>query len=177
VRVLFGDQELGVLTLGVQRIGGDHRPRQVQRGQQRREAGDLVGLAIHFSLGEHRAGLRVCRCQQAPGLPAGAGMPGAAHSLAVHRHRPPLPPASPSRRPAGLQPGSQPRPHRGLQRGRIHRLQHPADGGLIRRLEPPPQRVVTDPQRGQHPRRGIGGPLADRGERPRPGQHCRHRSQ
>jgi hypothetical protein len=81
------------------------------------------------------------------------------------------------RRPAGPRPGSQPRPHRGLQRGGIHRLQHPADGGLIRRLEPSAQRVVTDPQCGQHPRRGIGGPLADRRERLRPGQHRRHRSQ
>ena len=31
VRVLLGDQELGVLTLGVHRVGGDHSPGQVQR--------------------------------------------------------------------------------------------------------------------------------------------------
>lgn len=42
-----------MLALGVQRIGGDHRPGQVQRRQQRRETGDLVGLAVHFGLGKH----------------------------------------------------------------------------------------------------------------------------
>jgi len=35
----------------------------------------------------------------------------------------------------------------------------------------------SGPERGQHPRRGIGRPLADRGERPRRGQHRRHRGQ
>ncbi len=35
----------------------------------------------------------------------------------------------------------------------------------------------SGPPARQHPRRGIGGPLADRGKRPRPGQHRRHRGQ
>jgi hypothetical protein len=91
VRVLGRDQELGVLALGVQRVGGDHRPGQLQRRQQRRKGGDFVGLAVHLSLGEYRAGLLVCRGQQVAGLAIAAGMPGAAHRLAVYRHRPPLP--------------------------------------------------------------------------------------
>jgi len=33
---LAGDQELGVLALGVQRAGGDDAPGQVQRLEQRR---------------------------------------------------------------------------------------------------------------------------------------------
>lgn len=47
VRLLFRDKELGVLALGVQRVGGDDAPGQVQRLEQRREPGDLVGLAVH----------------------------------------------------------------------------------------------------------------------------------
>ncbi|MGE5134755.1 MAG: hypothetical protein ACM32E_17855 [Gemmatimonadota bacterium] len=39
---LAGDQELGVLALSVQRVGGDDAPGQVQRLEQRREPGDLV---------------------------------------------------------------------------------------------------------------------------------------
>src|ERR1700678_963223 len=37
----------------------------------------------------------------------------------------------------------------------------------------PGQRVIADPQRAQHPRRGIGGPLTDRGERSRSPRHRR----
>jgi hypothetical protein len=173
MRLFLGDQEPGVLALGMQRIGGHHPAGQVQRGQQRRERCDLIGLAVHLGLREHRAGLLVCGRQQVPGLAITAGMPGSAHRLAIHRHCPPLPPPTPRQRAAGLQPGGQPRSHRGLQRGGIHRFQHPPERRLIRRLEPPRQRVIADPQRGQHPRRGIGGPLADRGERPRPRQHRR----
>ncbi len=146
VRVLFGDQELGVLALSMQSVGGDHGPGQVQRGKQRREPGDLIGLAIHLRLGKHGTGLLVCCRQQVDGLPLGAGVPGAAHRLAVHGHRPPLPLAWPGRRLAGcLQPGGQPGPHRGLQRGGIHRFQDLADGRLVRRPEAARQRVIADP--------------------------------
>jgi len=44
VRVLVADQELRVLALGVQGVGGDHAPGQVQRLQQRSERGDLIGF-------------------------------------------------------------------------------------------------------------------------------------
>jgi hypothetical protein len=42
MRLLLGDQELGVLALGVQRVGGDDAPGQLQRLEQRREPGDLI---------------------------------------------------------------------------------------------------------------------------------------
>jgi hypothetical protein len=107
MRVLLGDQELGVIALGVQRIGGDHRPGQVHRLQQRRETGDLVGLAVLFGLGEHGAGLLVCCRQQVPGLPVSTGMPGATHRLTVHGHRPPLPRPGPAGRAACSRAASQ----------------------------------------------------------------------
>jgi hypothetical protein len=132
VRVLLSDQAFGVLALGVQRVGGDHRPGQVQRLQQRGARCDLVRLANHFGLGKHRPGLLVCCRQQVPGLAIAAGVPGVAHRLAIHSHCPPFPPPR-LRRPGGLQPGGQPQPHRGLQRGNVHRFQHPADRRLIRR--------------------------------------------
>jgi len=54
MRLLFRDQELRVLALGVHRVGGDDAPGQVQRLQQRREPGDLVGLAVHPDLPQDR---------------------------------------------------------------------------------------------------------------------------
>jgi len=82
--LLAGDQELGVLALGMQGVRGDHAPGQVQGLQQRGERGDLIGLAVHAGLGEHSADLLVGYRQQVHGLPAGCGMTGAAHCLAVH---------------------------------------------------------------------------------------------
>ena len=49
VRLLLGYQELRVLALGVQRVGRDDAPGQVQGLEQRREPGDLVGLAVHLT--------------------------------------------------------------------------------------------------------------------------------
>ena len=76
VGVLFGDQELGVLALGMQGVRGDHAPGQVQRLQQRGELGDLIGLAVHAGLGEHGAGLLVGYGEQVHGLPVAAGVTG-----------------------------------------------------------------------------------------------------
>ena len=42
-----------MLALGVQGVGSDDAPGQVQRLQQRREPGGLVGLAVHPDLAEH----------------------------------------------------------------------------------------------------------------------------
>lgn len=57
---MLAGQELGVLALGVQGIGGDHAPGQVQWLQQRGERGDLIGLAVHLCLGGHNgAGLQL----------------------------------------------------------------------------------------------------------------------
>ena len=100
VRLLFRDQELGVLALGVQRVGGDDAPGQVQRLEQRREPGDLVGLAVHPDLAEHSTTALIEGGQQVYRLAVGAGMTGAPHRLAVHRHRPPGRRACPAAWPA-----------------------------------------------------------------------------
>ncbi len=73
--VLVGDQPLGVLALGVQRVGGDHGVGQVQTVQQRPEPGDLVGLGVHLGLGQDRAAGVVHRGEQVhrqPGVMAAA---------------------------------------------------------------------------------------------------------
>jgi hypothetical protein len=177
VGLLLGDQELGVVALGVHRVRGDHAPGQAQGLQQWRERGDLVGLAVHPGLAQHGAGLLVADCQQMNGLPIGTGVAGAAYGLAVHRQRT-LPAPGRRRRRRGGQPRRQPRPHRTVQRARVHPLQDPADGGLIRRrLKTPGQRVTANAQQGQNVRRRVRHPFADRGERPRPRQHGRHRGQ
>jgi hypothetical protein len=133
-------------------------------------------FTIHAGLGEHRAGLLIGYGQQMRGLPVTAGMAGAPDRLAVHRQRPPRPPA-PWPLAGGLQPRGEPGPYRGLERISVHRLQDPADGGLIRRLEPAGQRITPDPGRGQDLQRGVGDPFADRSQRLRPGQHRCHRCQ
>ena len=74
---------LGCVHLGVHRIGGHHRPVHVQRFEQDRQGGDLVGLAGHSLLGQHGAGGVVqsgqeMRCR----VLAGAGC---AHGLTAHR--------------------------------------------------------------------------------------------
>jgi hypothetical protein len=63
-RVLVGDQPVGVLTLGVERVGRHHLPGQVQPIQQRPEPGDLVGGVVHAGLGQDRAGSVVHRREQ-----------------------------------------------------------------------------------------------------------------
>lgn len=90
---LAGDKELGVLALGVQGVGSDDAPGQVQRLQQRREPGDLVGLAVHPELAEHSTTALIEGGQQVYRLAVGAGVTGTPHRLAVHatarrRHHP-----------------------------------------------------------------------------------------
>jgi hypothetical protein len=171
--VLAGHQELGVLALSVHRVRGDHAPGQVQRLQQRREPGDLVRLAVHGGLAEDGGRLLVADCHQVGGLPACAGVPGAAQRLAVHSQRP-LPAPGLSARLPGGQRRPQPGAHRGIERASVDPLQHPADGRLIRGLKPPGQRITADAKSGKNLGRGIGDPFPDRGERACPGQHRRH---
>jgi hypothetical protein len=56
-RTLGLDEPAGVLALGVQGVGRDHGPGQVQGIEQRREAGVLVGLAVNVDLAEDHAGV------------------------------------------------------------------------------------------------------------------------
>jgi hypothetical protein len=78
VVVLVGDQVLGGLGMGLQRIRGDHHPVKVESVQQWLEGGDLVGRAGDLTLGQHRAGGVVHRCQQVHRAAIGAGPTGAA---------------------------------------------------------------------------------------------------
>jgi hypothetical protein len=48
--VLVGDQPVGVLTLGVQRVGGHDPPGKVQPVQQGPDPGDLVGGVVDVDL-------------------------------------------------------------------------------------------------------------------------------
>ena len=45
----------GVVTLGMQGIGGDDRAGDVNAVQQRREQGNLIGLGAHLHLAQHHA--------------------------------------------------------------------------------------------------------------------------
>jgi hypothetical protein len=51
VGLLAAYQELG-LRMGLQRVGGDHRPGQVEPVQQRLERADLLGGASDLALGQ-----------------------------------------------------------------------------------------------------------------------------
>ena len=83
-------QLLDVVALGVQGVDGDHGAGQVRAAEsveQRRERGDLVGLAVDIDLPQDGAGVVVDRREQVPtraGGPAGVCVPGAPHGLAVH---------------------------------------------------------------------------------------------
>jgi hypothetical protein len=158
VGLLAGDEELGGVGVGVQRVGGDHGAGEVQAGQQRLEGGHLTRGAVDLMLGEHRAGGVVHAGQQVdlPVVPFGA-----AQGLAVDRDRPP----------PLLLVGAvgKPRADHGGQRRGVHAGEGPADGGLGR-YHPPVGGVAAGAERGTHRLRGIGGPLGDRGHRPGAGQ-------
>jgi len=52
--LLVGDEELGVLPLGMHRVSGDDHAGKVQTGQQRAGPGELVGRAVDGQLRQHR---------------------------------------------------------------------------------------------------------------------------
>jgi hypothetical protein len=79
----LGDQPIGVLALGVERVDGDHGCGQVQALQQRPEPGDLVGGAVDVGLGEDRMAGVVHHRQQVHRR--GCVVAGAAQGLAVDR--------------------------------------------------------------------------------------------
>jgi len=167
-------QVVDVAALGVQRIGGHHHPGQGDAGprdgiEQRRERGDLAGLAIDVDLTQHGAAVVVEHRQQMPGTAGliGRRVPRAAQGLAVHRDGTPDPAG------AGTILGSRqfsgdPAADGLVEPVTVHAAQHPADRRLTRRTRPDPQRVA-----GLF--RQVSGPLADRDHRPRPGHHSAHR--
>jgi hypothetical protein len=85
--VFGGDQPLGMLALGVERIGGDHGGGEVQAVQQRPEPGDLVGGGLDVGLCEDRAAGVVHHGQQVH--LRGSVVAAAAQGLAIDRDRPP----------------------------------------------------------------------------------------
>jgi hypothetical protein len=149
----------GVLALGVQGLRGDDRVGDFQAVQQLSEHRDLIGLGPHLHLAQHHAPGLVERREQVTA--ALVVVPRAAQSLAVHRDHPPL------RGPGRGTPG---RPLAGqvIEGVRVQALQGPPDGGLARHR-------TGHPEPGQRLLVSVGGPLGDRGERPRPGQHRAHR--
>ena len=133
------------------------------------EPGDLVGLAAGIDLAEDGPGVVVQDRQQVHGLPVSwrGGCPAAPCRL---------PPALPAGPRPGLQAGrlhtgGLPGAGRRIQDSCIDCFQDPADGGLIRTPEPPGPGIAADPGRGQDGRRRVSNPLADGGERLRPGHH------
>jgi hypothetical protein len=84
--VLDGDQPVGVLALGMQGIGGDHPPGQVQPVQQGTEPADLVGLAPPRRSGPRHDGW--FGPSRPAGAPAGCGG-GRRRAGSCRRWRPP----------------------------------------------------------------------------------------
>jgi hypothetical protein len=79
--------------VGLQRVGGDHGPGEVEIGQQRDEGGDFFGRAADLALGQHRASGVVHAGQQVHravvSVTAWRGRAGAAQGLAVDGDGPP----------------------------------------------------------------------------------------
>jgi hypothetical protein len=146
--VLVGDQPVGVLTLGVHGVGGQHPAGQVQAVQERLEPGDLVGLGVHVALAEDRAGGVVHRGEQVDLLLAVVAA--AAEGLAVDGDRLP--------RRVGWwrwllagQPGAD----GAVQRVGVDAGQHAAHGSLAWWPEGVGPRVAADPECGQHRGQGV----------------------
>ena len=161
VRLLDGDEELGRVGVGLERVGRDHDTGQLQVGQERLEAGDFTGGAVDLSLGQHRTGSVVHRGQQVD-LPAVA--PGTAQRLAVDRDPPP-----PLLMAVAVVAVGKPSADRCGQHGWVHAREGPADRGLGRH-HPAVGAITTSAERGPDRLRGVSGPLGDRGHRPGTGQ-------
>jgi len=156
VRPAAGDDLRGVV-LRVHRVDRDDRPGQVsERLQQVPHRGDLVRFRGDGGLPEDCADAMRQRRDQVRGLPVPVF--GAADGLAVDRdHQPAADLHGP-----GMQPGAEDL----VQHVRADQGERAPERGLLRR-------AASRAQAGQHVRPGVGGPLPDRGERPRPGDHRR----
>ena len=90
VRVAPGDQVLGVGSLGVQGVSGDHRPGQVNTVQHGGEHRDLVGLGLNADLAQDHAMSVIKRGRCRPGSSAVPDPRSVLPSTAIIR----LPPAA-----------------------------------------------------------------------------------
>jgi hypothetical protein len=167
VGVLVADQELGGLRVGLQRVGGDHGPGEVEVGQQWGEGGDLLGCAADLALGQHRAGGVVHAGQQVRPAAVAACPAGAAQGFAVDGDRPPSAGCGSGTAPVPLR---QPRADRSGQGVGVQAGKGPADGGLGRDGEVTGG-VAAGAECGPDRLGRIGGPLGDRGDRPCAAQH------
>jgi hypothetical protein len=113
---------------------------------------DRAALVVHGRQQMRRAAVAACRT-------------GAAHGLAVDGHRSP-PAGRPTLRLLVGQPGAD---HPGQGVG-VQPRQRAADGGLGGDTKAAGG-LLAGAERGPHLLGCIGGPLGDRGDRPRPGQH------
>ena len=147
-----GEDHLRRVSLRVHCVDREDCPGHVgERLQQLPHCGDLVGLLVYGDLAEDRADAVRQGRDQVRGLPVLVLR--AADGLAVDRdHQPPAGPHGP-----GVQPGSEdPVEHVGADQG-----ERAPVGGLLRR-------AAFRSECGQHVRAGVGRPLPDRRERPRP---------
>jgi hypothetical protein len=151
-----GDDLRGVM-LGVHCVDRDDRGGETgERFQQVPHRGDLVRFRVHGNLPEDRADAVRQRRDQVRGLPFLVLR--AADGLAVDRDHQPA---------AGLcGPGVQPGAENPVEHVRADQGEGTPERGLLRR-------AAGRAQPGQHLLAGIGGPLPDRGERPRPRDHRR----
>jgi hypothetical protein len=137
-----------VLTLGVERVGGDHPPGKVQPVQQGPEPGDLVGGVVDVGLAQDRAGGVVHRRQQVH-LPV-AVVAAAAQGLAVDCD------CSPRRAGRRLWArrwwwlGGQPGAGGAVEGVGVDAGQHAAHGRLAGWPPGAGQQVTAHPERGQH---------------------------
>ena len=145
------------VMLGVHRVEREDRPGQVgERRQQLPHRGDLVRLLVRRDLAQDRADPVRQGSDQVRGLPGHA--PRAADGLAVDGDDQPA---------AGLHgPGPEPGTEDPVENVGADQGERAAEGGLLRRS-------ARRAQHHQGLRAGIGGPLPDRGERPRPRDHRR----
>ena len=156
IGVPAGDHQRGVM-LRVHCVDRDDRAGEAgECFQQVPHRGDLVRFLLHGDLAEDRADAVRQGRDQVRGLPALAL--GAADGLAVDRdHQPPAGPHRPRPQPGAENP---------VQHIGADQRERPPEGGLL-------GCAADRAQRGQGLRAGIGGPLPDRGERPRPRDHRR----
>jgi hypothetical protein len=159
VRVLDGDQEVRGVAGGLQRIGGDDRSGQLQRGQQRPEPSNLAGGTVDLALGQHRTAGVVHRGQQ---VDLAAVTPGASQRLTVHRD-------GTSMSGGAVAVGQLRADHPGQSLG-IQATQGAADGGLGRG-RPVVGRVPAGAKRRPDRLQSIRGPLGDRAQPPGAGEH------
>ena len=152
------EDDLRGVMLGVHRVDRQDRAGQVgERLQQLPDRGNLVRLLIHGDLAEDGADAVGQCCDQMRGLP-GLVLRTTDGLTVDGDHQPAAGPPRP--RP---QPGTE----NLVKHITVDQGERAPEGGLLRRAS-------DRAQNRQDVRSGIGGPLPDRGERPRPRDHRRN---